>query len=87
MKSRHEQFMRRALEMAVKGEGLTRPNPPVGAVIVKNDRIIAEGWHKKAGTAHAERVALASAGAKAKGAALYVTLEPCCTHGRTPLCT
>lgn len=87
MKSSHEQFMRRALELAVKGEGLTRPNPPVGAVIVKNNRIIAEGWHRKAGTAHAERVALANAGAKAKGAALYVTLEPCCTHGRTPPCT
>ncbi len=85
--SRHEIFMRRALELAAKGEGLTRPNPPVGAVIVKNGRVIAEGWHKKAGTAHAERVALARAGAAARGAALYVTLEPCCTHGRTPPCT
>lgn len=87
MTSDHEKFMRRALELAANGEGLTRPNPPVGAVIVKNGRIIAEGWHRKAGTAHAERVALAHAGAHAKGATLYVTLEPCCTFGRTPPCT
>jgi len=85
--SDHEKFMLRALELAANGEGLTRPNPPVGAVIVKNGRIIAEGWHKKAGTPHAERIALANAGSEAKGATLYVTLEPCCTHGRTPPCT
>ena len=80
-------FMRRAIALAKRGEGLTRPNPPVGAVVVKNGKIIGEGWHKKAGGPHAEIFALRHAGAAARGATLYVTLEPCSTFGRTPPCT
>lgn len=80
------QWMERALTLARKGEGLTRPNPPVGAVIVKNGKIVGEGWHKKAGGPHAEVFALKQAGAAARNATLYVTLEPCSTHGRTPPC-
>ena len=79
--------MRRALELATKGRGATSPNPMVGAVIVKNGKIIGEGYHKKAGAAHAEINALRQAGHKAKGATLYVTLEPCCTFGKTPPCS
>lgn len=80
--------MQRALELAAKAKGKTSPNPMVGAVIVKGFRIIAEGYHKKAGTPHAEIVALRKAGVKAKGATLFVTLEPCChTNKRTPPCT
>lgn len=73
--------------MAGKGVGLTRPNPPVGAVVVKNGKRVGRGFHAKAGGPHAEVVALGEAGAKAMGGTLYVTLEPCCTHGRTPPCT
>ncbi|HRT05714.1 MAG TPA: bifunctional diaminohydroxyphosphoribosylaminopyrimidine deaminase/5-amino-6-(5-phosphoribosylamino)uracil reductase RibD [Kiritimatiellia bacterium] len=80
-------WMRLALELARRGEGLTRPNPPVGAVVVKNGRKIGQGWHKKAGGPHAEVFALRQAGAAARGATLYVTLEPCSTFGRTPPCT
>ena len=80
-------FMQRAIELEKRGEGLTRPNPPVGAVIVKNGKIIGEGWHKKAGGAHAEIFALRQAADAARGATLYVTLEPCSTHGKTPPCT
>ncbi|MBU0679087.1 MAG: bifunctional diaminohydroxyphosphoribosylaminopyrimidine deaminase/5-amino-6-(5-phosphoribosylamino)uracil reductase RibD [Verrucomicrobia bacterium] len=80
-------FMERALQLARKGEGLTRPNPPVGAVIVKRGRIVGEGFHRKAGSAHAEIDALKAAGKRAKDADLYVTLEPCSTHGKTPPCT
>jgi len=83
----HERWMRRALDLARRGEGLTRPNPPVGAVVVRHGRVVGEGWHPKAGQPHAEALALATAGRKAAGAVLYVTLEPCCTHGRTPPCT
>lgn len=79
--------MRRALSLARRGEGSTRPNPPVGALIVKGGRMVGHGWHKKAGGPHAEIVALRSAGSLAKGATLYVTLEPCCTSGRTGPCT
>lgn len=79
--------MRRAIELARRGEGLTRPNPPVGAVLVRDDEVIAEGWHRKAGEDHAERDCLKSIGANLKSATLYVTLEPCSTHGRTPPCT
>jgi diaminohydroxyphosphoribosylaminopyrimidine deaminase/5-amino-6-(5-phosphoribosylamino)uracil reductase len=82
-----EFFMRIALEEAAKGLGRTSPNPVVGAVLVKGGRIIARGYHKKAGTAHAEVVALEAAGAKAKGADLYTTLEPCDHYGRTPPCS
>ena len=80
-------WMRLALALAQRGEGLTRPNPPVGAVVVKNGRKIGQGWHKKAGGPHAEVFALRQAGAAARGATLYVTLEPCSTFGRTPPCT
>jgi diaminohydroxyphosphoribosylaminopyrimidine deaminase/5-amino-6-(5-phosphoribosylamino)uracil reductase len=78
--------MQRALALARRGEGLTRPNPPVGAVLVQNGKIIAEGFHKKAGGPHAEVVCLKSAIGNLKSAILYVTLEPCSTHGRTPPC-
>lgn len=83
----HEFWMQRALQLARRGEGLTRPNPPVGAVAVKNGKIVGEGYHRRAGVQHAEVVALARAGANARGCTLYVTLEPCCTWGRTPPCT
>jgi diaminohydroxyphosphoribosylaminopyrimidine deaminase/5-amino-6-(5-phosphoribosylamino)uracil reductase len=85
-----ERFMRRALELAAKGFGGTAPNPMVGAVIVQNGKIIGEGWHKRAGEAHAEINAINAAkrrGAKLRGAVLYVTLEPCSTCGRTGPCT
>ncbi|WP_338865270.1 bifunctional diaminohydroxyphosphoribosylaminopyrimidine deaminase/5-amino-6-(5-phosphoribosylamino)uracil reductase RibD [Myxococcus stipitatus] len=82
-----EFFMRIALEEAAKGLGRTSPNPVVGAVLVKGGRIIARGYHKKAGTAHAEVVALEAAGSRARGADLYSTLEPCDHYGRTPPCS
>ena len=82
-------FMRLALREAAKGIGRTSPNPAVGAVIVKGGRVIAKGWHRCAGAAHAEVEALRSLKNPrlARGATIYVTLEPCCTHGRTPPCT
>jgi diaminohydroxyphosphoribosylaminopyrimidine deaminase/5-amino-6-(5-phosphoribosylamino)uracil reductase len=83
----HEPFMQRALALARRGEGLTRPNPPVGAVLVQNGQIIAEGFHKKAGDPHAEVNCLKSAIGNLKSSILYVTLEPCSTSGRTPPCT
>ena len=83
----HEPFMHRALALARRGEGLTRPNPPVGAVLVQDGKIIAEGFHKKAGGPHAEVNCLKSAIGNHKSAILYVTLEPCSTFGRTPPCT
>jgi len=85
-----EQYMMRAIELARQGEGLTRPNPPVGAVLVQDGEIISEGWHKKAGGDHAECLCLKNLKPKAqslRSASLYVTLEPCSTHGRTPPCT
>lgn len=82
-----EFFMRLALEEAAKGLGRTSPNPVVGAVLVKSGRIIARGYHRRAGTAHAEVVALEAAGTKARGADLYTTLEPCDHYGRTPPCS
>lgn len=78
--------MQLALDIAVKGKGKTSPNPMVGAVIVKGNRVITAGWHKRCGTDHAEIVALKKAGARARGAKLYVTLEPCFHYGRTPPC-
>jgi diaminohydroxyphosphoribosylaminopyrimidine deaminase/5-amino-6-(5-phosphoribosylamino)uracil reductase len=79
--------MRRALALAGRGLGRTSPNPPVGAVVVTPDgRLAGEGWHARAGGPHAEVVALAEAGAAARGGTLYVTLEPCAHHGRTPPC-
>jgi len=81
-------FMQKVLELALKGKGRTSPNPMVGAVIARGKKIIAEGYHRKAGTQHAEIVALKKAGTKAKGATLYVNLEPCChTEKKTPPCT
>ena len=85
----HTRFMRAALKEALKGVGATSPNPAVGAVIVKNGRILARGWHQRAGQPHAEVEALRALSSPelARGATLYVTLEPCCTQGRTPPCT
>lgn len=82
-------FMREALRLAQQGVGKTYPNPAVGCVIVKNHRIIGRGWHRQAGKQHAEIEALRSLKnpAHARGATVYVTLEPCSTHGRTPPCT
>jgi diaminohydroxyphosphoribosylaminopyrimidine deaminase / 5-amino-6-(5-phosphoribosylamino)uracil reductase len=83
-------FMRLALRLARRGYGATSPNPMVGAVLVKGGKIIGRGWHRRAGLPHAEIEALRDAqkrGHSPSGATLYVTLEPCCTHGRTPPCT
>ncbi len=85
-------WMQRALELAARGLGTTSPNPPVGAVIVKEGRLIGEGYHEKAGEPHAERRALADACARdnaalLRGATIYITLEPCSSYGRTPPCT
>src|SRR6266550_1677734 len=80
-------WMRRALELAERGRGYVEPNPLVGAVIVRDGRMVGEGWHQRYGEAHAEVHALAAAGAAARGATLYVTLEPCCHVGNTPPCT
>lgn len=85
--SEHEHYMARALELAVRGAGWTNPNPQVGAVIVKNGRIIGEGWHTAHGKLHAEREALANCSEDPRGATIYVTLEPCCHWGKTPPCT
>ena len=79
-------YLEMTLRLARKGLGRTFPNPMVGAVVVKHDRIIGQGYHRKAGSAHAEVEALAAAGARAKGATLYVNLEPCNHFGRTPPC-
>src|SRR5215468_2428387 len=82
-----ELFMRAALEEAARGIGQTSPNPRVGAVLVKAGQIIARGYHSRAGAPHAEVVALRSAGQRARGSDLYITLEPCSHYGRTPPCT
>ncbi len=78
--------MERALALAARGLYTTDPNPRVGCVLVKDGQIVGEGWHERAGEAHAEVMALRSAGAAARGATAYVTLEPCSHHGRTPPC-
>ncbi len=80
-------WMKRALELAEKGRGFVEPNPLVGAVLVKEDRLIGEGWHERFGEAHAEINALKQAGERARGTTLFVTLEPCCHQGKTPPCT
>lgn len=80
-------WMDRALAWARRGEGFTRPNPPVGAVVVRGGRLLGAGFHARAGLPHAEVEALNACRESARGATLYVTLEPCCTHGRTPPCT
>lgn len=82
----NEFYMQRALVLAAKGRGCTSPNPMVGCVIVRGGNIIAEGWHKRCGADHAEIMALKKAGTKARGARLFVTLEPCAHYGRTPPC-
>ena len=85
--ARDEAFMARALALAERGTGWTSPNPLVGAVIVKDGRIIGEGWHTACGQPHAEREALAACAEDPAGSTLYVTLEPCCHWGKTPPCT
>jgi len=80
------EFMRQALELAERGLYTTTPNPRVGCVIVKDGAVVASGWHEKAGMPHAEALALKAAGERARGATLYVNLEPCSHHGRTPPC-
>jgi diaminohydroxyphosphoribosylaminopyrimidine deaminase/5-amino-6-(5-phosphoribosylamino)uracil reductase len=84
---RDDAFMRRALSLAKRGRGRTSPNPAVGAVVVADGQVVGEGYHHKAGEPHAEILALRAAGNQAPGATMYVTLEPCCHHGRTPPCT
>lgn len=85
--TRHEYWMRRALHLAAQGRGWTSPNPMVGSVVVRDGVMVGEGYHRQAGLDHAEAVALSNAGDAARGADLYVTLEPCSHHGRTPPCT
>jgi diaminohydroxyphosphoribosylaminopyrimidine deaminase/5-amino-6-(5-phosphoribosylamino)uracil reductase len=82
-----ERWMRRALALAEKGKGTVSPNPMVGAVLVRGGKIVGEGWHERPGSRHAEAMALEAAGAEAAGAALYISLEPCNHHGKTPPCT
>ncbi|NPA32602.1 MAG: bifunctional diaminohydroxyphosphoribosylaminopyrimidine deaminase/5-amino-6-(5-phosphoribosylamino)uracil reductase RibD [Aquificae bacterium] len=84
---RDEEFMKRALELAKSRKGYTHPNPTVGAIVVKEGKVVSEGVHERAGSPHAEVVAIERAGQKARGATLYVTLEPCSHWGRTPPCT
>jgi diaminohydroxyphosphoribosylaminopyrimidine deaminase/5-amino-6-(5-phosphoribosylamino)uracil reductase len=81
------EYMQRALALAGKGLGRTSPNPMVGCVIVRDGRVLGEGWHERAGGPHAEVNAIAAAGGHIEGATLYVTLEPCAHHGKTPPCT
>src|SRR5258708_10877346 len=90
MRSSDAEYMRLALRLAKRGRGATSPNPMVGAVLVKSGQIIGRGWHRRAGLPHAEIEAIRDAqrhGQSPKGAALFVTLEPCSTHARTPPCT
>ncbi|HKQ46773.1 MAG TPA: bifunctional diaminohydroxyphosphoribosylaminopyrimidine deaminase/5-amino-6-(5-phosphoribosylamino)uracil reductase RibD [Phycisphaerae bacterium] len=79
-------YMGRAIALAWRGQGHVEPNPMVGCVIVKNGRVVGEGYHRRFGGPHAERMALAAAGRRSRGATLYVTLEPCCHFGKTPPC-
>ncbi|MGZ4402181.1 MAG: bifunctional diaminohydroxyphosphoribosylaminopyrimidine deaminase/5-amino-6-(5-phosphoribosylamino)uracil reductase RibD [Gaiellaceae bacterium] len=79
--------LERALELAERGRGTTYPNPVVGAVVVRDGEVVGEGWHQRKGEAHAEVIALEAAGERAKGATLFVTMEPCAHHGSTPPCT
>jgi diaminohydroxyphosphoribosylaminopyrimidine deaminase/5-amino-6-(5-phosphoribosylamino)uracil reductase len=80
-------FLEHALELAERGRGATHPNPVVGAVVVRDGEVVGEGWHERKGGPHAEVVALDAAGDRARGATLYVTMEPCTHHGDTPPCT
>ena len=81
-----EQWMRQVLRLAKKGRGRTSPNPMVGALVVKGGRVVGQGYHARAGEPHAEILALQQAGEKARGATLYINLEPCTHYGRTPPC-
>jgi len=81
-----EQWMKRALRLAEKGRGRTSPNPMVGTVLVKNGQVVGEGYHARAGEAHAEILALRQAGEEARGSTLYINLEPCIHYGKTPPC-
>lgn len=81
------QLMQKVLELAQRGRGLTSPNPMVGALLVKNRRIVGQGYHRRAGEPHAEIEAIRKAGQEAGGSTLYVNLEPCCHFGKTPPCT
>jgi diaminohydroxyphosphoribosylaminopyrimidine deaminase/5-amino-6-(5-phosphoribosylamino)uracil reductase len=85
--SHDSSFMLRALALARRGEGYVEPNPMVGCVIVREGIIVGEGWHQRFGGPHAEVEALAAAGQQAKGATMYVSLEPCCHQGKTPPCS
>src|SRR5947207_757268 len=87
MSDLEQHWMRRALELAERGRGHVEPNPLVGAVLVRGGQVVGEGWHTKFGAAHAEVEAIRAAGDRARGATLYVTLEPCCHYGKTPPCT
>jgi diaminohydroxyphosphoribosylaminopyrimidine deaminase / 5-amino-6-(5-phosphoribosylamino)uracil reductase len=80
-------MLERALELAERGRGTTHPNPVVGAVVERDGKVVGEGWHERKGERHAETIALAAAGEAARGATLYVTLEPCRSWGQTPPCT
>ena len=82
-----QDYMRLALELAKRGCGWTNPNPMVGAVLVKHGRIIGQGYHTRYGELHAEREALKACTESPEGATMYVTLEPCCHHGKQPPCT
>jgi len=82
-----DQFMQQAIDLALQGQGRTAPNPPVGAIVVKNGQVVGTGYHPLAGQPHAEVFALQAAAENARGADLYVTLEPCCHQGRTGPCT
>ena len=76
-------FMAAALELAEKGRGTTSPNPMVGALVVRDREVVGRGYHRKTGADHAEKIALKDAGEKARGATLYVNVEPCCHHGKS----
>jgi diaminohydroxyphosphoribosylaminopyrimidine deaminase / 5-amino-6-(5-phosphoribosylamino)uracil reductase len=80
-------FLEHALELAERGRGTTHPNPVVGAVVVRDGEVVGEGWHERKGGPHGEVVALEAAGERARGATLYLTMEPCAHHGDTPPCT
>ncbi len=86
MRAQDKKYIRLAIELARKAKGLTSPNPCVGAVVVKDGRIVGRGYHRRAGGPHAEIYALKQAGRRARGATLYVSLEPCCHYGKTPPC-